>query len=138
MNMLLELSIIVTTFLVSLIIITQIVSYPLFLKVNHNNFSDYHNSYTLSISKIVLPLMIAELSLSLALFLTKNDFNTIIALSINISVWLSTFLIQVPIHNKISFQYSEVLIKKLIRSNWIRTFLWCAKLITLLNMKQIL
>ena len=137
MNMLLELSIIVTTFLVSLIIITQIVSYPLFLKVNQNNFSEYHNSYTLSISKIVLPLMLAELSLSLALFLSKNDFNTIIALIINISIWISTFLIQVPIHNKISFQYSEVLIKKLIRSNWVRTFLWCAKLITLLNMKEV-
>ena len=136
--MLLEISIIVTAFLVSLIIITQIVSYPLFLKVNQNNFSEYHNSYTLSISKIVLPLMIAELSLSSALFLIKNDFNTIVVLGINISIWLSTFLIQVPIHNKINFQYSEALIKKLIRSNWIRTILWCTKLIILLNMNEIL
>ena len=43
-----------------------------------------------------------------------------------IIIWLSTFFIQVPIHNKLLDEPSNYL-TKLVRTNWIRTVLWTVK-----------
>ena len=48
-------------------------------------------------------------------------------------VWLSTFALQVPIHNRLKIRKDEILIRRLVVSNWIRTLAWSFKavLITL-------
>ena len=106
---------------------TQIISYPLLLKVKKSNFSYYYNSYTRRISIIVVPLMIFEVLLSIAINITF--YNAYIAAS-NILL----FLVQVPIHNKLSFSYSSILINKLIFTNWIRTIAWICKLIVVIKL----
>jgi hypothetical protein len=45
-----------------------------------------------------------------------------------IALWLSTFLIQVPLHETLSSEWSEETIRELIHSNWIRTTLWTLRL----------
>ena len=52
-----------------LILTTQIVSYPLFIKVKSSNFSDYHSDYVNRISLIVIPVMLSEFFLAVLLFL---------------------------------------------------------------------
>ena len=52
---------------------TQIISYPLLLKVKKSNFSYYYNSYTRRISIIVVPLMIFEVLFSIAINITFDN-----------------------------------------------------------------
>jgi hypothetical protein len=44
-----------------------------------------------------------------------------------IAIWMVTFLVQVPIHGKLSKEFDDLTVKRLVRSNWIRTFLWSVK-----------
>ena len=124
-----DLIIMVNIFLFSLILITQFVSYPLFLKVDKTKFTAYHKSYTFYISTIVLPAMVLELFLSFNQIIHSVDYFSVLNIAILSIVWLSTFFIQVPIHNKIALKYDKKLIKKLILTNWIRTYAWTCKLL---------
>ena len=125
----LSILIIINAILVGIIIITQIISYPLFLKVSESSFADYYNTYKNRITIIVIPFMVTELLLTLYIYLySPNNIFFQISTFILILIWLSTFFIQVPIHNKISIKLEDKMIKKLISTNWIRTFLWILKL----------
>jgi hypothetical protein len=42
-------------------------------------------------------------------------------------VWLSTFGLQVPIHNQLQTGKEDLLIKRLVTTNWIRTAAWSLK-----------
>lgn len=42
-------------------------------------------------------------------------------------IWLVTFFIQVPLHNKLSEARDKEAISRLVSSNWIRTSLWSLK-----------
>ncbi len=126
--------IIINSILVGVILMTQILSYPLLLKLGISNFYNYYNSYTKRISFIVIPLMIFEVLLSIILNIILNNFYLFASNILLFVVWGSTFFIQVPIHNKLSSNHSYVLINKLIYTNWIRTMAWICKLITLIKL----
>ena len=123
-----DLIILVNVFLLSLILITQFASYPLFLKVDEKYFTAYHQSYTFYISIIVMPAMLIELFLSFNQIIHSVDYFSILNIALLGVIWLSTFFIQVPIHNKIAFKHDKKMIKKLISTNWIRTYAWTCKL----------
>ena len=119
----------INIFLVSLIIITQLISYPLFLRVGRDEFLAYHKFYTKQISYVVtLPMMI-ELLLSIYVLTIDVNWLTLINITLLSVVWLSTFIIQVPIHNSLSVEYSGELVSQLIKTNWLRTSIWTLKLI---------
>ena len=61
-----------------------------------------------------------------------NDFLLIKSLIILLSIWLSTFIIMVPLHNKLSLNYEKEIVVKLINYNWLRTILWSMKLVFIL------
>ncbi|MAJ44107.1 MAG: hypothetical protein CMF96_05080 [Candidatus Marinimicrobia bacterium] len=126
-NFIFQLTLLTNALLVLLIIMTQKINYPLFLYVRSEDFNQYHNFYTNAVTKIVLPLMAIEMVSNL--FLLLINYNNIYFFSqiIIFLIWLSTFFIQVPLHNKINKNYDELLVKKLIKSNWIRTSLWFLK-----------
>lgn len=121
-------NIILNAILVGIIILTQFVNYPLFKKINYN-FKNYHSEYTTRMGYVVAPIMILELII-VVLIISNYPINNIIIAIIAITslIWASTFLIQVPIHNKISFKKDTRKVNKLIQSNLIRTALWCTKL----------
>ena len=132
MHLLLFILIVINAILVGLILVTQIVSYPLLLKVNKVNFFSYYVSYTNRISIVVVPLMLFEVILTFLLYI-YSPINTLIQLSVFLLllIWMSTFLIQVPLHSRLSLKFDENLINKLISTNSIRTFLWISKLVFL-------
>ena len=122
-------NLILTSILVGIILITQFISYPLFKNVGLD-FSVFHKKYVNLMGFVVAPIMILELVIVSILFI--NDFDNTIIRAIAVSVvliWTSTFLIQVPIHNKLSILKDLEKINLLIKSNIIRTFLWTIKLI---------
>ena len=130
--------IVVNSILVGVILMTQIISYPLLLKLNKSNFYDYYNSYTKRISFIVIPLMTSEVLLSITLNIILNNFYLFASNILLLVIWGSTFFIQVPIHNKLSSSHSDLLVNKLIFTNWIRTIAWISKLMTLIKLKMVL
>jgi len=122
-------NLILNSILVGIILITQFISYPLFKNVGLD-FSVFHKKYVNLMGFVVAPIMILELVIVSILFI--NDFDNTIIGAIAASVvliWTSTFLIQVPIHNKLSILKDLEKINLLIKSNIIRTFLWTIKLI---------
>ena len=130
--------IIINSILVGVIVMTQIISYPLLLKLNKNNFYDYYNSYTKRISFIVIPLMTFEVLLTITLNIILNNSYLYASNILLLVIWGSTFFIQVPIHNKLSSSHSNLLVNKLISTNWIRTIAWISKLMTLIKLKMVL
>ena len=119
----------ISSFMLGLILTTQIVSYPMFLKVE-NSFSDYHMSYVNKISTIAAPFMILELLLSLLFVFLLKSYIAVIIFLIMLLIFLCTFFIQVPIHEKLKNNFNVLLCNKLIKTNWIRVFLWLFKCVT--------
>lgn len=133
MKTLILLNFIASITMLGVIVVTQIVSYPMFLNVSKHNFTSFHSEYVKRITSIVLPVMLVELILSIILFFTLEGVLAKICLVTLGLIFISTGLIQVPIHEKLKFKYDEFLTKKLIRTNWIRTSLWSIKSITAYN-----
>tara|TARA_A100001011_G_scaffold380086_1_gene446920 strand:+ start:270 stop:626 length:357 start_codon:yes stop_codon:yes gene_type:complete len=108
---------------------TQFITYPLF-KFIDSDFKTYHKAYTRRMSYVVAPLMVLELLLVIKIT-THHYSNAIIILIgvLTLIIWLSTFFIQVPVHNNISKEKPISQVLFLIKSNYIRTFCWLLKLI---------
>ncbi len=118
--------------LVVLIWIIQLVHYPSFRFIDSTKFTDFHRHHTRSITVIVMPLMLAELIISFLLGY-QNGFRFLetTVLIMVIGIWLSTFLIQIPLHDRLSTGDNSKVVTKLVNTNWIRTFLWTIKAIIL-------
>ena len=118
--------------LVVLIWIVQLVHYPSFHYIDSAKFIDFHSHHSTSITIIVMPLMLAELTISFFLAY-RTGFAPLesLALAMVVGVWLSTFLIQIPLHDQFSDGNNSTIITKLVNTNWIRTILWSCKAILL-------
>ena len=111
--------------LVVLIWIIQRIVYPSFLHYSTENLVVWHREYTSRFSAIVIPLMLAQLGISIYQVITLTNLYTLLSLAVIILIWISTFLQFVPIHSNISKgNVSEKMLKALVRKNWLRTFLW--------------
>ena len=119
----------ISAFMFGLILTTQIVSYPMFLNVE-KNFSVYHMNYVNKISTIAAPFMIIEFSLSLIFVFLIGSYISISSFLIMVLIFLCTFFIQVPIHEKLKNSFNISLCNRLIKTNWIRVFLWLFKCVT--------
>lgn len=120
-----------TWFMVGLIWLIQIVNYPLFRFVEKKDFVNYHKSHVKRITPIVSSIMTLEACIAvLLLMIPTNDTNKGLAL-INLlflaGIWLSTALLQLPMHNKLNILNNSRTINQLIISNWSRTVLWSLK-----------
>ncbi|MEM7263436.1 MAG: hypothetical protein AAF488_15710 [Planctomycetota bacterium] len=117
--------------LVGLIWLVQRVQYPGFLHVPRESFAEYHAAHCRRITEVVAPLMLVQLGTG-ALWLAESPASTLrwVALSLVAVPWISTALIQVPYHQRLSNSpddpTNEATIHSLIRTNWIRTIAWTA------------
>ena len=120
------------SYLVSLVFMTQFITYPTFLNIDIDKFSDYHRKYVNNISFIVAPVMLIELlTLSLIAYFS-SEFLIIKSLILLLVIWLTTFFIMIPSHNRISKSYNKKEIISLINYNWVRTILWSFKLLLII------
>ena len=103
---------------VILIWLVQLVHYPTFRYIDRDQFLDFHQHHTRSITIIVMPLMLIELGLSIY-WIWQSEFGMIavMALILVIGVWLSTFLVQIPLHHSLSKGKDLIVIDKLVYSN---------------------
>ena len=117
--------------LLLLIWMVQLIIYPGLYRIPSRDFANYHRWYVKRISAIVLPLMTLEVIFIIGWLILENYsiYSSITGLSVTI-IWLSTFLLQVPIHKRLQSGKDNECISRLVSTNWIRTIAWSIKAIT--------
>ncbi|MGF1580916.1 MAG: hypothetical protein ACFCD0_16250 [Gemmataceae bacterium] len=117
-----------TLYMVGLIWFVQVVHYPMYAQVGEAQFSKYENTHVQLTTWVVLPPMLVELVTSLLLLMMAP---TGIPKSwlwagflLVLLIWLSTFFLQVPQHDRLARGFDGATHQFLVRSNWIRTIAW--------------
>ena len=122
-------NLVLNSILLGIILMTQFVNYPLLDSYNEN-FHKIHQNYMKRMGYVVGPIMVLEFLIISFLFLANFENKVTVAMFlITCLIWLSTFLIQVPIHQDLTNKKEKKLIQRLINTNWIRTVLWSVKLV---------
>lgn len=125
-----------TLFMTGVIWFVQLVHYPLFRRASRTMFFEFVRGHSIRTSWTVMPPMLVELLSSIALLMQPPEFleSALAQLGVVLvaAIWLSTFLVQVPLHRKLSNGYSATAVRALVLTNWIRTLLWTARAILLL------
>ena len=95
-----------TIFMTGVIWIVQLVHYPSFFFISEKKFIDFEKFHRYRISLIVLPVMILEIFSGFflvykypGLFLTNVFISSLIILLV---IWVTTFGVSVPMHEKLS------------------------------------
>ena len=131
------LQLVIAAMMTGVIWFVQLVSYPQFLQVAPDRFVAFHAHYTKAIAPVVAPLMIAELGLALFApwHFRKSALRwaVLFASALVVVLWLLTFAVQIPLHERLAVGWSRPLIGELIASNWLRTALWSLRLAILLG-----
>ena len=117
-------SLLLSAFMTGVIWIIQIVHYPSFRYIPDYQWSIAHKEHVSGITFIVAPVMVIEALSRLYLLYIQVNVTTIITSLFLLVIWLSTFFIQVPIHNQLEKSWSLQLVNRLVKTNWIRTALW--------------
>jgi len=123
---------ITTSALVGIIWIIQLVHYPGFKFIAQDSTQDFHLLHTSRITPIVAPLMCAELVFTCLDIYKKPNAVSGLHLALVLIIWLSTFIMQVPLHQKLKLEFEQESIDKLIKTNWIRTSAWTLKLMSMI------
>ena len=130
-----------TCFMVGLIWFVQIVHYPMFRDVGEANFRDYEIKHSRLTTWVVGPVMLVEIATSALILMKAVDsvdkrLALIGAVLIGI-VWLSTALLQVPMHQKLESGFLPDAWHRLVWTNWIRTIAWSARGVVALAMLSV-
>jgi hypothetical protein len=114
--------------LVGLIWVIQVVVYPQFLRVGEKEFVPFHFGHCLRIGLLIAPLLVIE-TITAAALLYQGHREPVFLISISLIpvVWLSTAIFQAPMHVRLMDGFDAALIRRLIRSNWLRTMTWTAR-----------
>jgi hypothetical protein len=114
--------------LVGLIWMVQVVHYPLFNEVGPDRFVAYHQRHMSLVTWVVGPLMLVELGTAAGLFyLGERSLLFVISLAALVLNWVSTALVQVPLHRKLTGGHDTRMIRQLVRSNGWRTAGWTVR-----------
>ena len=110
--------------LVGLIWTVQLVHYPLLRYVDEDSWKACHERHAARITWLVGPLMPLEVILAGLLLVRAPSPATWLGAALVAVVWLSTALLQVPLHQQLADGFDAVAHRRLVRSNWIRTVAW--------------
>lgn len=107
--------------------LVQLVIYPGFLTCEKSKLVDWHKSYTGRVAWIIIPVMFTQLPLVAWLTWHERGLMNSAALFCLLICWVLTFSVSVPLHRKMDAgDTSDATIKRLVTTNWPRTFLWTA------------
>ena len=116
-----------TWFMVGLIRFVQVVHYPLFARVGADGFREYSTSHQARTTMVVGPVMLVEFVTAAALLVVEPGVLTI-AGAVRLGLgWASTFFVQVPLHGRLETRHDVALVRRLVMTNWLRTWLWSAR-----------
>ncbi len=115
-----------------LIWFVQVVHYPLFAAITGDHSRDFAVEHQRRTTPVVLPFMLVELvsAAAIAVWPPAGVSRGLAAagLALVVVIWLSTFLLQVPLHGRLAAEgHTGEAVTRLVRGNWIRTIGWTAR-----------
>lgn len=121
-----------TWFMVGLIWFVQIVHYPLFQRVPEAACARYALHHQRRTTWVVGPVMLVEALSALVLIVSpppapSGAFLAWTGASVLGLIWLSTFFVQVPLHDYLARQFDAGACRRLVITNWVRTTLWTVR-----------
>ena len=133
--MILVLHFALTCAMFGLIWLVQIVNYPMFAEVPVRTFTRYEKRHVQRVTYVVGPLMLGEALtgiawLAVATAEPARGFALAGALLL-LLIWLSTAFLQVPLHARLEQAYDPRLHRRLVMTNWVRTWAWTARALVL-------
>lgn len=120
-----------TWFMTGVIWVIQFVHYPLFAAVGAETFVRYQLAHVRRITPVVLPPMVVEAVTSVWLAWNApggtEGIVRYVGLALVAMIWLSTFLVQVPLHARLEAGFDESAHRRLVATNRLRTAAWTAR-----------
>ncbi len=120
-----------TLYMVGLIWFVQVVHYPLFAYVGSAEFQAYEKRHRGWITWVVGPPMAIEgISAGALTWYGPPDamaWAWWTGLLLLLVLWLSTALVQMPCHKRLSQRFDAVVHRRLVNTNWLRTLAWSGR-----------
>jgi len=122
-----------TCFMTGLIWFVQVVHYPLMALIGEAGYERYQLAHQRLTSLVVGPVMLLEAASALVLLLRASQSGEAFramaygGVGLLALVWLSTFAVQVPLHERLSRGFDARVHRRLVHTNWVRTFAWSAR-----------
>jgi hypothetical protein len=114
--------------MVGVIWVMQLVHYPLFAQVGAETYATYQAIHMQRITWIVGPVMLVELGavsvLAAGYVAAVPALYAWIGAGLLVLIWISTGLVQAPLHGMLTDGFDAQTHTWLVRSNWIRTVAW--------------
>jgi hypothetical protein len=99
--------------------------YPCLAHVEENVFVEWHQTYSARIALFVFPLLCGQAIIVGIMIYYSGSFLTLLSAAMIALCWASTFGLSVPCHARLQrFGKNLTVIRKLVRTNLIRTILW--------------
>lgn len=122
-----------TWFMTGVIWFVQLVHYPLMARVGREHWREYEGGHQRWTTLVVMPAMLVELGATLALLLrgvwgeSPAPGALWFGAALLALIWLSTTLVQVPLHARLEAGFEARTHARLVATNWIRTLAWSAR-----------
>jgi len=108
-----------------LIWLVQLIIYPSFAFCAPEHFSRWHYRYTGLISLFVAPLMFSESGIYLWQAVVWRRWHDVLGVGLVLVIWAATLLLSVPCHDRLQQSgFDLAVIRRLVRTNWVRTCSW--------------
>lgn len=109
----------------------QLVHYPLFDLASERRFERFATEHQWRTSLVVVPLMLIEATTAIALLAAPppglGRGLPWLGAVLLIVIWLSTALLQVPLHRRLIGGRDLSAVRRLVASNWLRTAAWSGR-----------
>jgi hypothetical protein len=120
-----------TAFMAGVIWYVQLVHYPLMAGWPHDDFAAWEERHRQRTGMVVIPAMLVE-SITAAILLWRRPAGVPpwlvwSAFVVLLGIHASTFLVQVPLHERLSAGWDAAAHQRLVASNWVRTVLWTVR-----------
>lgn len=120
---------VVTWFMVGVIWFVQVVHYPLMGNVGEERFRLYALAHQRRTMWVVAPVMGVEAACAVLIAFDESGGTAELALKwtgagLLAVIWLSTYAVQVPLHEQLAKGFTEAGWRRLLKTNWVRTIAW--------------
>jgi hypothetical protein len=120
-----------TLTMLGVILVVQLVHYPLFRHVGTATYATYQAEHMRRITWIVAPLMTIELVTAVGLVWGPPPglplWMAWTGLALVLLIWGTTGLVQVPLHSRLSEGFDADTHRRLVRTNWLRSVAWAVR-----------
>jgi hypothetical protein len=117
-----------TWFMVGLIWMVQVVHYPLFRTIPADAFQTYEAAHTAAIGRLLILPAGSEVVSAAALVWYRPDavprWMVLLSGALLAAIWVSTALVQAPLHRRLLAGYDRGAMDRLMHTNWFRTGAW--------------